>query len=55
MVDWKNCSRFAERLQKKYDVPVACFGHAGDGNIHCNVMYDPKWPNIEQAHAGCFG
>ncbi|MDB6058306.1 MAG: glcD [Verrucomicrobiales bacterium] len=40
--------QFAERLQKKYDVPVACFGHAGDGNIHCNVMYDPKWPNIEQ-------
>lgn len=39
---------FAERLQKKYDVPVACFGHAGDGNIHCNVMYDPKWPNIDQ-------
>jgi glycolate oxidase len=39
---------FAERLQKKYDVPVAAFGHAGDGNIHCNVMYDPNWPNIEQ-------
>lgn len=40
--------QFAERLQKKYDVPVACFGHAGDGNIHCNVMYDPAWPNIEK-------
>ena len=40
--------QFAERLQKKYDVPVACFGHAGDGNIHCNVMYDAKWPNIEK-------
>ena len=40
--------QFAERLQKKYDVPVACFGHAGDGNIHCNVMYDPKWPNIDK-------
>jgi glycolate oxidase len=39
---------FAERLQKKYDLPVACFGHAGDGNIHCNVMYDPKWPKIDQ-------
>jgi glycolate oxidase len=40
--------QFAERLQKKYEVPVACFGHAGDGNIHCNVMYDSKWPNIEK-------
>ncbi len=39
--------RFAERLQKKFEVPVACFGHAGDGNIHVNVMYDKTWPNIE--------
>ena len=39
---------FTARLQKKFDVPVACFGHAGDGNIHVNVMYDPKWPGIEK-------
>lgn len=32
---------FAESLQKKYGMAVACFGHAGDGNIHTNVMYDP--------------
>ena len=32
--------RFAARLQKKYDLPVACFGHAGDGNIHTNIMVD---------------
>ena len=25
--------RFAQRLQKKHGFPVACFGHAGDGNI----------------------
>jgi glycolate oxidase len=30
--------RFAEVLQKRYGFPVACFGHAGDGNIHVNVM-----------------
>lgn len=29
---------FCERLSKKYDYPVACFGHAGDGNIHVNIM-----------------
>jgi len=29
---------FAERLQKKSGYEVACFGHAGDGNIHVNVM-----------------
>ena len=29
---------FAEQLQAKSGFPVACFGHAGDGNIHVNVM-----------------
>jgi glycolate oxidase len=32
---------FAARLQKKHNLPIACFGHAGDGNIHVNVMVDP--------------
>ncbi len=31
---------FAAQLQKKHGVAVACFGHAGDGNIHTNVMVD---------------
>jgi glycolate oxidase len=31
---------FAARLQKKHDLSVACFGHAGDGNIHTNIMVD---------------
>lgn len=39
---------FAEGLQQRYELPVACFGHAGDGNIHCNVMYDKNWPNVEE-------
>ncbi|MCE0483782.1 MAG: FAD-binding protein [Methylacidiphilales bacterium] len=32
--------RFTERLQKKYRVEIASFGHAGDGNIHVNIMAD---------------
>ena len=32
--------RFTARLQKKIDLPIACFGHAGDGNIHVNIMLD---------------
>jgi glycolate dehydrogenase FAD-linked subunit len=32
--------RFAQQLQKKCSLPIACFGHAGDGNIHVNVMVD---------------
>jgi glycolate oxidase len=31
---------FAETLQAKYAFPIACFGHAGDGNIHVNIMAD---------------
>ena len=37
---------FAASLGEKYGFPVACFGHAGDGNIHTNIMAahydDPK-------------
>ncbi len=29
---------FARKLEKESGFPVACFGHAGDGNIHVNVM-----------------
>ena len=30
--------RFTARLQRKHGLSIACFGHAGDGNIHTNVM-----------------
>jgi glycolate oxidase len=29
---------FAQGLQKRSGFPIACFGHAGDGNIHVNIM-----------------
>ncbi len=31
---------FVEKLQAKHGFPIACFGHAGDGNIHVNIMAD---------------
>jgi len=31
---------FAAKLQKQHGLRVACFGHAGDGNIHTNIMVD---------------
>ena len=31
---------FAEKLSVKSGFPIACFGHAGDGNIHVNIMAD---------------
>lgn len=30
--------RFARQLEADTGIPVACFGHAGDGNIHTNLM-----------------
>jgi glycolate oxidase len=40
---------FAGRLQAKYGFPVACFGHAGDGNIHVNVMVaNPERPEVKE-------
>ena len=39
---------FAEKLQQKHGLPVACFGHAGDGNIHVNVMVDFTQPGAKE-------
>ncbi len=29
---------FARGLERETGIPIACFGHAGDGNIHTNLM-----------------
>lgn len=39
-----------EILSQEIDLPIVCFGHAGDGNIHVNVMLDKSDP--EQAERG---
>src|SRR5688572_12346622 len=31
---------FTNGLESAFGFPVACFGHAGDGNIHVNIMVD---------------
>ena len=40
---------FCEGLQHRSGFPIACFGHAGDGNIHVNVMVpDMETPEHRQ-------
>ena len=40
--------KFTAQLQKKHGLPIACFGHAGDGNIHTNVMVDYTKPGAKK-------
>lgn len=40
--------RALEGISSKYQVPIVNFGHAGDGNIHVNVMVDLKEPGMQE-------
>ena len=39
--------RLLEAISARYGVPIVNFGHAGDGNIHVNVMVDLHQPGME--------
>ena len=44
--------RAIEKIQQKYDIPIVNFGHAGDGNIHVNILIDREIEGQEEkAHA----
>ena len=45
--------KFAASLQKKHGLQLACFGHAGDGNSHTNVMVDYKQPGAKERAEKC--
>lgn len=40
--------RRVEEIAKKYNLIIVNFGHAGDGNIHVNVLIDRKKPGEEE-------
>ncbi len=40
---------FAQELSRESGIPISCFGHAGDGNIHTNLMVaDYNVPAIKE-------
>ena len=40
-----------KRIEAEYRLRIPCFGHAGDGNIHVNIMVDPTDADeIRRAH-----
>lgn len=45
--------QFTARLQKRHGLQLACFGHAGDGNIHTNIMVDLTQPGARERSEAC--
>lgn len=42
---------YLDELGRQFGLPIASFGHAGDGNIHVNVMYNQNNPQeMENVH-----
>jgi glycolate oxidase len=40
-----------DRIRQRHSLRIACFGHAGDGNIHVNIMADPdNAAEVTRAH-----
>ena len=40
-----------QNIRQRFALTIPCFGHAGDGNIHVNVMAHPDRPGeVERAH-----
>ncbi|MHB8454182.1 MAG: FAD-binding oxidoreductase [Acidiferrobacterales bacterium] len=36
-------------LSRRFGIPIVNFGHAGNGNIHVNLLYDSQDPHQEQS------
>lgn len=45
--------RGLEQLSRQYAIPIINFGHAGNGNIHVNLLIDPDDPQQMQNAARC--
>src|SRR5271168_2561502 len=45
--------KFTAQLQKRHGLQLACFGHAGDGNIHTNVMVDMTQAGADKRSEAC--
>jgi glycolate oxidase len=48
-----------KEISRKHDIPIAIFGHAGDGNLHPNILFDKRDPEqvekMKLAAADIFG
>ncbi len=42
----KELLRIVREIEYETKLPILCFGHAGDGNFHINIMYNETQKNI---------
>jgi glycolate oxidase len=51
--------RRIKAISTKYSLPIVVFGHAGDGNLHPNILFDKRdpeqWAKIEPMVGEVFG
>jgi len=44
--------RRIKEISRQYDLPIVVFGHAGDGNLHPNVLFDirdaDQWARVQE-------
>ncbi|MBN1582049.1 MAG: FAD-binding protein [Anaerolineae bacterium] len=47
-----------KKISVKHDLPIVIFGHAGDGNLHPNILFDRRdedeWKRVEAAVSDLF-
>ncbi|PCI13015.1 MAG: FAD-binding oxidoreductase [Thiotrichales bacterium] len=46
-------TRELQRLSKQYNIPIVNFGHAGNGNLHTNLLLDPDDPQQMKDAEAC--
>lgn len=58
-----SCVRQIKQVSAEFGLPIVVFGHAGDGNLHPNILFDPAdpaeaaklWPTAEAIFAVALG
>jgi len=48
-----NLINYLEKLSARFEIMIVNFGHAGNGNIHVNLLFDPNNPQQLQAAKNC--
>jgi glycolate oxidase len=50
--------RRIKEISRRYDLPIVVFGHAGDGNLHPNILFDKRdedqWERVQKVVSEIF-